>query len=404
VRILHVIPYMHPNAGGPPVVVENFVRETGKLGHSSEIVSSAFLCNRDQIGLLKQLNKLAPTEFVVRSGIFAPLHRPTWRQLGQRIQAADIVHVHTLWNSINVIVQRECARINRPYVLMPHGMLDPYSLSVKRWRKSFYLWALEGRNISSAQGVIYTSLEEARLAETRLWSLPKRFIVPLGGDRPSGNSDELASEFLERFPKARNRRQLLFLGRLHFKKGLDRILMTLPGVIKKYPNVLLTIVGGGSAEFEASLNRQIGTQGLQNYVLMTGSLSGAVKWGAYASAELFLLPSRQENFALTVAEAMQMGVPVIISSRVNTWPYVKDAGAGLILNEERISQDLEEGILSLLKDCAARRLMGRRGQEYARTTLTWASAATKLLECYEEVLARYGAARDVADNEERPAT
>ena len=391
-RILHVTPYMHPNAGGPPVVIENVVRETIRLGHGSEIISTPLFCNNDQVKLLERLNRLAPTTLV--PGTFAFLHRPTWRQLGQSIRAANIVHVHTLWNPINSMVRRECARHNRPYVVMPHGMLDPYSLSVKRWRKKLYLWAVERRNILSAECIIYTTPEEARLAETRFLWLPKSVIVPLGGDRPSNSCEKLASEFLERYPKARSRRQLLFLGRLHFKKGLDRILIALPSIVKRYPDALLTVVGGGaSPEFQATLDRLIASHGLQDNVLMTGSLSGAVKWGAFASAELFLLPSRQENFAITVAEAMQMGIPVIISNKVNTWPYVQEAGAGLVIDEDDIKTGLVEGILSLLKDPWMRQSMGKRGQEYARKNLNWAKTATKLLKCYEEVLENQGVSR-----------
>src|ERR1700719_1316107 len=121
-RILHVIPYMHPSAGGPPVVVENFVRETGRLGHLSEFISTPLFCHDDQIPLLQRLNKLPPTALVSPSRTFTPLHGPTRGLLGKSIQSADIVHVHTLWNPINIIVRRECARHGRPYVLMPHGM------------------------------------------------------------------------------------------------------------------------------------------------------------------------------------------------------------------------------------------------------------------------------------------
>ena len=122
--------------------------------------------------------------------------------------------------------------------------------------------------------------------------------------------------------------------------------------------------------------------------MMTGRLDDTAKsWGAYASAELFLLPSRQENFAITVAEAMQMAVPVIISNKVNTWPYVKDAGAGIVVDEERIESGLEAGIISLLRDGGTRGLMGKRGQEYAQKNLTWAGAAARLVKCYDDVLA-----------------
>jgi glycosyltransferase involved in cell wall biosynthesis len=212
-------------------------------------------------------------------------------------------------------------------------------------------------------------------------------VVPLGSGAPYENPAVLRSAFLERFPKARGRRQLLFLGRLHFKKGLDRILTALPSIVRIFPELLLTIAGNGATEFERTLKRAISSLGLENSVMMTGRLDGSVKWGAYASAEIFLLPSRQENFAIAVAEAMQMAVPVIVSNKVNTWPYVESAGAGIVIHEERIESDLEDAIVLLLRNCESSRLMGKRGQEYARKNLTWAVAATKLLKCYEEVLA-----------------
>ncbi len=386
-RILHVIPYMHPSAGGPPVVVENFVREAIRRGHPSEIISTPLFCNDDQGVLLGRLNKLAPTAFLTPSRYFIPLYGPARRRFGRSIQAAEIVHVHTLWNPINIVVRRECGVRRRPYVLMPHGMLDPYSLKVKRWRKVFYLRAFERRNILAAQRVIYTTAEEERLAATVGLPLPKGVVIPLGGDAPSGNAEVLASGFLDCFPRARGRRQILFLGRLHFKKGLDRILAVLPAIVKTYPETMLTVVGDGTLAFEVALKSSVASQGLQDHVMLTGRLGGALKWGAYASAEMFLLPSRQENFAITVAEAMQMGVPVIVSNRVNTWPYVKSAGAGIVLDEEEIEKGLEEGIFSLLRDCDTRRFMGQRGQEYARVHLTWAGATDCLLKCYDDVLA-----------------
>jgi glycosyltransferase involved in cell wall biosynthesis len=385
-RILHVIPYMHPSAGGPPVVVENFVREASKLGHRSEIISTSLYCGGDEAALLQRLNELAPTSFVTGLGRFGTLRRSSRIQIGESIGFADIVHLHTLWNPINAVVRRECGHRDRPYVLMPHGMLDPYSLNEKRWRKTLYFWAVERANILAAKRLIYTTAEEELLAESGTKALPKGAIVPLGSDAPFESSKELADKFLDQFSKARGRRQLLFLGRLHFKKGLDRILLAMPQIVKTFPNVLLTIVGDGDPEFEAILKSGVADQGLQDSVMMTGRLDGVAKWGAYAAAELFLLPSRQENFAITVAEAMRMGVPVVISNRVNTWPYVKAAGAGIVLDEEKIERELMDAILTLLRDRETLGLMGKRGQEYAQVNLTWAQASSKLLKCYDKVL------------------
>jgi glycosyltransferase involved in cell wall biosynthesis len=101
---------------------------------------------------------------------------------------------------------------------------------------------------------------------------------------------------------------------------------------------------------------------------------------------LFLLPSRQENFAITVAEAMQMGVPVIITDKVNTWPYVEEAGAGLVLAERDIDALLPRAIETLLTDDTTRSKMAAQGSRYARDRLTWLASAQKLLACYDEVV------------------
>src|SRR5207248_9699504 len=137
-------------------------------------------------------------------------------------------------------------------------------------------------------------------------------------------------------------------------------------VRRSIPNVLLIVVGDGEAQYKRHIGQLVSSLALDDHVLFTGHLDGELKWASFAAAELFLLPSRQENFAITVAEAMQMGVPVIISDKVNTWPYVKEAAAGLVLVESDINALLPHAIESLLKDDARRLAMGARGKRYAR--------------------------------------
>ena len=385
-RILHVIPYMHPRAGGPPVAVEKFIHESSRLGHVSEIVTTSLFCDGDTSALLQRLNGFATTTCLPQRGAGLLLSKTARQKIVERIQSAHIVHVHTLWNPINTLVRRSCASNDRPYVLMPHGMLDPYSLSMKRWRKSAYLWAIESRNLSAAQRMIYTTPEEAELATRQIAYLPKAAVVPLGGDAPAGGFEDLAAQFLNNFPVARGRRQVLFLGRLDFKKGLDRIFAIIPSVLSAFPDLLFTIVGDGSPTVVRQLKNMAAAHGFEQNVLMTGMLNGALKWGAYACAELFLLPSRQENFAITVAEAMQMGLPVVISDRVNTWPYVKESRAGLVLVDNEIEGTLGNSLIMLLQNPCMAKNMGKRGQEFARTNLTWMRATACLLSCYDEVL------------------
>jgi glycosyltransferase involved in cell wall biosynthesis len=385
-KILHVIPYMHPSAGGPPVVVENLARESDRLGHHSRIISTRAYCGNDADDLVKRINELVPATFFSQAEIFPVFNRTALSKIGVQVRAADIVHLHTLWNPLNVAVRQACLQLHRPYVLMPHGMLDPYSLSIGRLKKSIYMRTFEQRNIAGAERMIYTTPEEQRLASLSGLRLPKGELVPLGANASCVRKEALRPQFFARFPHAAERRTLLFLGRLHPKKGLDRILNCLRSLQQSIPSVLLVIAGDGDAPYIRHLRQLVSDLSLDNHVLFAGRVDGELKWASFAAAELFLLPSRQENFAITVAEAMQMGVPVIITDKVNTWPYVKEARAGLVLDECDINALLPHAVEELLKDDTTRSEMGARGSRYARERLTWHASAQKLVACYNQVL------------------
>lgn len=385
-NILHIIPYMHPSAGGPPVVVENFVRESNKLGHCSRIISTPSFCKGDENELLQRLETLAPTTFLSPFESLPLISRAGSAKIDAQVREADIVHVHTLWSPLNVSARYSCARFGRPYVLMPHGMLDPYSLSVKAFRKAAYLQFFEKHNIGCAARLIYTTPEEERLAKLAGLHMPAGEIVPLGANASSVAKDALQAQFVARFPQAAARRILLFLGRLHPKKGLDRVLGCIPLLKQTIPNLLLVIAGDGDDGYTRQLRQSVAELGLGGSVLLVGRLDGDLKWASFAAAEVFLLPSRQENFAITVAEAMQMGVPVIVTDKVNTWPYVKEAGAGIVLDEGRIDTVLPQALAEMLKDDKARARMGEQGVRYAREKLNWQESIRKLLGCYDQVI------------------
>jgi glycosyltransferase involved in cell wall biosynthesis len=377
---------MHPRAGGPPVVVENFIRESDRLGHRSQIISTPSYCNGDQSKLHQRLQQLAPITFLNFLETLSVLSRTGAAKMNAHVRQADIVHVHTLWSPLNVAARSACLRQDRPYVLMPHGMLDPYSLSVKALKKSTYLQFFERHNIACAQRMIYTTLEEERLAALAGLRLPPGELVPLGASASAASRHDLRAQFLARFPQAAGKRTLLFLGRLHPKKGLDRILNCLQSVKQSIPNVLLLVAGDGETHYTQHIRQLVSALALDDQVLFAGRLDGELKWAFFAAAELFLLPSRQENFAITVAEAMQMAVPVIITDKVNTWPYVEEARAGLVLDERDIDALLPHAVEELLKDDTTRSEMGVRGSHYARERLTWHASAQKLLACYNQVL------------------
>jgi glycosyltransferase involved in cell wall biosynthesis len=145
------------------------------------------------------------------------------------------------------------------------------------------------------------------------------------------------------------------------------------------------------------VRRYISDKGLEEYVLMTGRLDGEEKWQAYASADVFVLPSRQENFAISVAEAMHMGIPVIVSRKVNSWPIVQEAGAGVVVDETNIEGQLESALCWLLSDHDRIKKMGSAGRNFATRELTWKTAAKRFLRCYQEVVREV--ASDIVDRQ-----
>lgn len=384
-RLLQVVPYLHPRAGGPPVVVNRHSSHLAESGWEVTIVTTDLFCEGNSGALAEQVDGAVELHVLETD-------RPRWRGLSSRakpvlsreVPKADIVHVHTLWHSLTPRVRRLCRRFDKPYLMMPHGMLDPYSLGVRRLRKALYLAAFERANLTRAERIVYTTEPERQLAESSLSGLPAPAIVPLGADAPpTADRAALAEDFLESFPAARSRRRLLFLSRVHPKKGLDRLLAILPALVARDPDLLLVVAGSGEAEHMASVRRAIDELAIGRSVVLCGRLDGRLKWGAYAAADCFVLPSRQENFGLVVAEAMQMGIPVVVSDRVNSCDHVERARAGIVCDAAD-----PDALVAAIVECLERsKDMGLRGAAWARRELTW-ERSTRLIEnCYREVLA-----------------
>ena len=214
--------------------------------------------------------------------------------------------------------------------------------------------------------------------------LPPGSVVPLGaGDPPDEPRADLAAAFFEAFPDLRGKRVVLFLGRLHEKKGPDRLIAAFPEVRRAVPDAALALVGPGEERYVAGLKAAAGEE-----VQFLGALSGRLKWAAYAAADVFVLPSFQENFALTVAEALRVGTPVVLTRHVNIWEDVTGAGAGAVCDTEPAS--IAAAVTGLLTDDARRAAAGAAGVRLVADRFTWPAAARTLRGAYEEVIARHG--------------
>jgi glycosyltransferase involved in cell wall biosynthesis len=379
---------MHPSAGGPPIVVERLCSFSRAQGCEASVVTTSLYCSDNGSELEVALReRIDATVLPIRSPHFFKRAVDARRVIYEAVRRADVVHLHTLWHPLNTISRKACARHGRKYVMMPHGMLDPYSLAQKRWRKKLYLVATERRNLEGASRLVFTAEKEEKAAKELLPWLRAGEVIPLAADIPPEVSrHDAAKIFATCFPEIASRRCILFLGRIHQKKGLERLIAALPGVIAKHPSILLVVAGDGEPSYVRQIRDRFCSAGLASHVLMTGRIAGPTKWAALACAEIFVLPSKHENFGISIAEAMHMAVPVVITNKVDSWQLVAEAKAGVILDEASIESNLGQCLNMLLDASADTHSMGECGQNFAKKHLTWPRVARDMLEMYHRVL------------------
>ena len=239
------------------------------------------------------------------------------------------VFVHGLWQWPGAGTWQALRGTGTPYFVFPHGMLDGSHRAAwpaKHARKALYWRAIEHRVVRDAAAVIFTCEGERRAGRGTfaLWLAQREEVVSLGTTAPPFAAADAREKFFARFPALRGQRLLLFLGRLHEKKGCDLLI----AAFRKVAPPLHLVLAGPCADQAYAARLRALAEGLP--VTFTGPLYGEEKWGALAAAEVFALPSHQENFGIAVAEALASGLPVLISDRVNIWGEIAQDGAGLV--------------------------------------------------------------------------
>lgn len=332
-RILHIIDTLSPAAGGPPEAVRQLVKAYALEipGSEVEIVCldnphAPFLA-----GISCRIHALNQTSL----GRFAFSPR-LWRWLHQNAARFDAIVMNGIWSFPNIAVRFATRHANKRYAVFVHGALDPWfnrQYPLKHLKKLLY-WPMQYNVLRNAAAVLFTAGMERDLARTSFrpndWN---SVVVPYGITNFGENADEAQrqiDQFLRRFPRLRGRRFLLFLARIHEKKGCDLLLDAFGRFAAELPDVDLVIAGPDSVGLQARLEHQARGLGLSGRVHWPGLIRGDLKWGALRACEAFVLPSHQENFGISVVEALSAGRPVLISNQVNIWPEIEADGVGLV--------------------------------------------------------------------------
>ena len=326
-KILHIIGTLDPAAGGPSESVRVLMTYPS-VGYTGEVVTlddpkSPFLT-----AFPFPVHALGPSYF--KFGFNRRL-LPWLRANRDRF---DGVVVNGLWSYTGLAAWRAMHH-HRPYVVFTHGMLDPYfkrAFPLKHFKKWIYWVLAEYWVLRHAYRVLFTTPEEAMLAKQSFWLHRwKGYVVPYGASRPQGSSPEVQQEeFLVQCPEVRGKRFLLFLGRIHRKKGCDMLIDAFCKLADEDPELHLVMAGPDQQGWIAKLRSVVEKAGLQDRVHWPGMLKGDAKWGAFFASEVFILPSHQENFGIAVAEALASGRPVLLADKVNIAVAIAEYGAGLM--------------------------------------------------------------------------
>lgn len=380
-RILHVIGSLDPALGGPPVVAACLAAAQASLGHESRILSYETPGADERMArTMERINAFKP---VARAVLPAPaglerfLARDARRQIPAHLNGVQFVHIHGVWEPI-LKAAADCTHQQQiPYVVAPHGMLDPWSLRQRRLKKKLAL-ALGYQKMLNQAAFLHVLNGDERNLLAPLGVKSPTEVIPNGVFLEEIEPLPPRGSFRAAHPELGAGPYILFLSRLHYKKGLDYLAEAFALVAKEHPGAHLVIAGpdGGA---QGDLEKQVAKLKLTDRVHIVGPLYGADKFAALVDAACFCLPSRQEGFSVAITEALACGVPVVISDACH-FPEVQEGGAGFVapLEPPRIA----EALLRVINDEPLRASMGQAGAALVRKRYTWPKIAQLSIDAY----------------------
>ncbi|MBF4518056.1 glycosyltransferase [Flavobacterium sp. ANB] len=338
-KILRVISSMHPRKGGPCQGIRNAIPYFKKLGISNDVV-----CMDDENSDYNIKDDF--TIYKVGTGKTSYQYQPKLlKWLEDHILEYDFICVHGLWQYHNLAVHTVIKTLNNKnqnvpkVIIMPHGMLDPYFQKARerKWKalRNEMVWSfIEKKCINHANAIFYTCKEEMRLAATTFKNYrPKKvFNVGYGIQLPPEKNVDFNAAFYKTCPAVENKKYVLFLSRIHHKKGVDLLINAYNEICRENSDLPdLVIAGPIDSDYAQEM---IKLASVNQKIHFSGMLKGDAKWAAFYNCEAYVLPSHQENFGIAIVEAMGCKKPVLITKNVNIWSEILKGEGGWIVDLE----------------------------------------------------------------------
>jgi glycosyltransferase involved in cell wall biosynthesis len=325
-RVLHVLPSLDPSTGGVAEAVVQLVNHMQPFGCLGEVATLDSPDGPVFDRVRGAVHRLGPGR-----GCYG-LSTELMRWLRANAARYDAIIVHGIWQFHSLAAFYAVHGKRTPLFVFPHGMLDPWfqrAHPAKHIKKLVYWMLAERWVFRRASAVLFTCQTELELARESFLGrkLPLR-VSGFGVEQVRQEAEGDKQFFWDAYPDLHGKRVLLFLSRIHEKKGCDLLIDAFARIGKQHPEVRLVIAGPGDNALVDRLKRQVRHARIEARVVWTGMLSGKLKWAALRAAELFVLPSHQENFGIAVVEALASGTPVLVTDRVNIWKEITMSGGG----------------------------------------------------------------------------
>ena len=384
-KVLHIVVSMASEYGGPVASVSCLTSALVHEGISCEIFTTRW---KDSHAGVMRLSTVSIHRFDVGflarfwPGYSKALTKILWNRIGSG--AFDLIHVHEPWHYPGFIAFLAACRYNIPYVLSPRGSLKEWCLSQKAFKKWVYMKMVQSHILKFADA-LHTLTDEEMKSISGLGYRTPVFVTPNGIDLSQFETLPDISEFMAAYPDLSGKRVILFMGRLHSKKGLDVLARSYVSLSHKFKDVALLVVGPDEDGTRKRMESILKISPALRRVVFTGMLTGKDKLAALASADLFVLSSYSEGFSMAVLEALAGGLPVVISKHCN-FPEVSEHDAGFVVEPNDAA--VTEAISTLLSDDQLRTRMGQNGLNLVREKYTWDTIAASMAGLYQRLVAQ----------------
>lgn len=380
-KILHLVADVHKSGGGTSEVVPRLAMEQHKLGNEVTIAAlnseiSDSMRNAIESGVIYEGSSCVSHMLPQALG-FSRKFRSVVLPLVER---ADIVHLHGLWMYPPWCAGWLAKKLRKPYVMMPHGFLEPERLKISRWKKRIVGYCIEKPLLRNANGIIATSPSEEDGIRTYGLSNPV-YIMPIGIDTTPIDGGERNNELLSRLGCDTTKKHILYFSRITPIKGLNLLAGAWKGV--NHEGWQLLIVGPDDRGYATEVRRMYATQIAEGSVVLRGPVYGQDKYDLLKSVDAFVLPTKSENWSIAVAEALAARLPVVCT-RGAPWQCINEVGAGfwVDISSDGVRTGLEK--LMALEDWQ-RHDMGVNGRRWVEENLNWNGIAGKMVDYYKQI-------------------